>query len=83
MLYRDAGVVIDTGILNLKDTTGGKDLARILPVYKIAVTKVFFLAVVVAAVVAAVMAAVTAVGSFGMPWRSVKGKKEIGGAVES
>jgi MFS family permease len=75
MMAGDADVVLDTGILSLKNNFGGEDLARILPVYNLAVTKVFL--------VAAAMAAFTAVGSFGMPWRSVKGKKEIGVGVGS
>lgn len=65
----DASVVLNTGILNLKTRFGDKDLLRILPAYNLAVTRVF--------VVAAVMAAITAIGSLGMPWRSVKGRKMI------
>lgn len=70
----DANVVLDTGVLNLKTRFGDEDLSRILPAYNLAITRVFL--------VAAVMAAITAVGSLGMPWRSVKGKKVIEESVE-
>jgi hypothetical protein len=66
----DTSLVLNTGILNLKNRFEDDELARVLPAYDRAVTRVF--------VVASLMAAGTAIASIGMPWRSVKVKKGPG-----
>lgn len=62
----DADLILNTGILNLKTRFGAEELSQILPAYNLSVTRVFL--------VATAMAAITAIGSLGVPWRSVKAK---------
>lgn len=70
----DTSIILKTGVLKLKASFDGEELSRILPAYNLAITRVFL--------VAAVMAAITAIGSFGMPRRSVKAEKVIVESVE-
>ena len=69
----DTSIVLNTGILSLKTSFEDEDLTEILSAYNLAITRVFL--------VATVMSAITAIGAFGMPWRSVRVEKVIEGIV--
>lgn len=62
----DPKLVQKVGVLSLKLSFTKKELNEILPAYNLSITQTFL--------VATVMASVTAIGCFGIPFYSVKGK---------